>query len=56
MNLQSKVNPKALFQIVIEFLRGRGGFDDWWSNIDSETQKEIEYDFVKTMEIVYDKQ
>lgn len=26
---------------MIEMLKGRGGFDGWWDDIDAETQQEI---------------
>ena len=32
---------RDLIEKIINELNGRGGFDDWWHNIDEDTQKEI---------------
>ena len=32
---------KQIVEEMINFLRDRGGFDDWWGNVDEETQNEM---------------
>ena len=32
---------------IIRELCGRGGFDDWWEQLDNDIQKEIEDDIVR---------
>ena len=34
-------DKKELIEKIINELNGRSGFDDWWYNIDEDTQKEI---------------
>ena len=37
----NKIEIKKCVDEIIDALYDRGGFDDWWSNIDNETEKEI---------------
>ena len=37
----NKIEIKKCVGEIIDALYDRGGFDDWWSNIDNETEKEI---------------
>lgn len=35
---------KEIIEKIIDALRDRGGFDDWWGNIDTDIQNEIKED------------
>jgi len=37
---------------MIDMLKGRGGFDGWWEDIDADTQKEI-FDELVTIQQKY---
>ena len=42
-DLKNKImdDRRDLIEKIINELNGRSGFDDWWYNIDEDTQKEI---------------
>ena len=42
-------NRKKIIDNIINELNGRSGFDDWWCNIDEDTQEEIEQTLVNTL-------
>ena len=44
-------NRKKIIDNIINELNGRSGFDDWWCNIDEDTQEEIEQTLVNTLPI-----
>lgn len=44
-------NRKKIIDSIINELNGRSGFDDWWCNIDEDTQEEIEQTLVNTLPI-----
>ena len=42
---------EELAQKIIDYLCGRGGFDDWWHNIDEDTQEEMIVDIAQVINI-----
>ena len=44
-------NRKELATKMIDTLNGRGGFDDWWGNIDEECKEEIMTELVNILPI-----
>ena len=44
-------NREELATKMIDVLNGRGGFDDWWGNIDEECQEEITTKLVNVLPI-----
>jgi hypothetical protein len=44
-------NRKQLIEKIIDELNSRSGFDDWWYNIDEDTQEEITETLVNILPI-----
>lgn len=44
-------NRKELIDNILEELNSRGGFDDWWCNIDEDIQEEIIENLVNILPI-----
>ncbi len=44
-------NRKELIEKILDELNGRSGFDDWWCNIDEDTQEEITETLVNILPI-----
>lgn len=42
---------EELAQKVIDYLCSRGGFDDWWHNIEKDTQEGIIVDIAEVINI-----
>ena len=46
----NKVEIKKCVGEIIDTLCDRGGFDDWWYNLDDDTEKEIEKELESIIE------
>ena len=46
-------NRKELIEKIIDELNGRGGFDDWWCNIDEDIKEEITEALVNILPIPF---
>lgn len=44
--MKEAVKNAVKTEMILTMLSSRGGFDDWWSNIEEETQDEIKMEIM----------